>query len=382
MFRQALIASVFASLAWVGSASAAFPGENGYIAFTRSSGGDADIFVMNSNGSGKRNLTPQSKGDDYSPSFSADGMQVVYVHKGGITVKRVDGTGRRDLGVHGREPQFSPGGRYIVFYRLIKDFDYDVFVMRSDGTHVRNLTPPPSWWGAFQSPTFALNGDVALAWWDHEGFDIVVEHFNGKRLFGGGGVTTINRFNEDPDFSPDGSQLVFEATDSDDPALWLVGSDGSDEHAIPSTWDVAYSPAFSPDGRQIVFENYGPPGPQIAVVDTDGSNFTVLAEGSSPSWGPMPATCRGRLATIVGTEDDDTLSGTSGGDVIVGLGGNDHITGRGGDDSLCGGAGNDDIWGGDGFDRLSGNAGNDMLNGGLGRDRCAGGPGTNQLTAC
>ncbi len=94
---------------------------------------------MSSNGSGKRNLTSQSKGDDYSPSFSADGMQVVYVHEGSITVKRVDGTGRRDLGVHGREPQFSPGGRYIVFYRLIKDFDYDVFVMRSDGTHVRNL---------------------------------------------------------------------------------------------------------------------------------------------------------------------------------------------------------------------------------------------------
>ena len=157
-------------------------------------------------------------------------------------------------------------------------------------------------------------------------------------MFDSDGVTTINRFNEEPDFSPDGSQLVFEASDSDDPALWLVGSDGSDEHAVSSTWDVAYSPAFSPDGQQIVFENYGPPGPQIAVVDTDGSNFTVLAEGSSPSWGPMPATCRGRLATIVGTDGDDTLSGTSGGDVIVGLGGNDHITGRGGDDSLCGGA--------------------------------------------
>ena len=99
----------------------------------------------------------------------------------------------------------------------------------------------------------------------------------------------------------------------------------------------------------------------------DGSNFTVLAEGSSPSWGPMPATCRGRLATIVGTDGDDTLTGTSGGDVIVGLGGSDHITGRVAT-TTSGRAGNDDIWGGDAFDRISGNAGNDMLNGGLGRD--------------
>ena len=77
---------------------------------------------MSSNWSGKPKLTSQSKGDDYSPSFSADGMQVVYVHEVGLRSSGWTATGR-DLGVHGREPQFLPGGRYIVFYRLIKYFD-------------------------------------------------------------------------------------------------------------------------------------------------------------------------------------------------------------------------------------------------------------------
>ena len=35
-------------------------------------------------------------------------------------------------------------------------------------------------------------------------------------------------------------------------------------------------------------------------------------------------TCKGRTATIVGTDGDDTIVGTEGDDVIVGLGGTDR----------------------------------------------------------
>jgi RTX calcium-binding nonapeptide repeat (4 copies) len=40
-----------------------------------------------------------------------------------------------------------------------------------------------------------------------------------------------------------------------------------------------------------------------------------------------PPTCDGRVATIVGTEGNDTINGTAGRDVIVGLGGDDTIYG-------------------------------------------------------
>ena len=63
------------------------------------------------------------------------------------------------------------------------------------------------------------------------------------------------------------------------------------------------------------------------------------------------------MATINGTNNNDTLSGTTGADTINGLGGNDTIDGLGGDDTLSGGAGADifvfQASGGNGFDTIT-----------------------------
>jgi Ca2+-binding RTX toxin-like protein len=94
---------------------------------------------------------------------------------------------------------------------------------------------------------------------------------------------------------------------------------------------------------------------------TPGRTFT--ASGSSA------VGCRGRPATITGTEGNDTLMGTAGSDVIVGLGGRDDISGLAGNDLICGGSGRDTLRGGKGNDRLYGEAGKDILRGGAGRDK-------------
>jgi hypothetical protein len=90
--------------------------------------------------------------------------------------------------------------------------------------------------------------------------------------------------------------------------------------------------------------------------------------------------CRGQLATIIGTPQDDSLTGTPGDDVIVGLGGDDEIYGNGGNDIICGNEGIDEIFSGDdasllyggpngdklyswGTDRVYGNDGDDYLYG-------------------
>src|SRR5205807_6990972 len=72
-------------------------------------------------------------------------------------------------------------------------------------------------------------------------------------------------------------------------------------------------------------------------------------------------TCRGRIATIIGTPGDDLIRGTPAPDVIVGLGGGDLIFGGGGNDVICGGEGDDSIDGGAGDDVIDGGAGNDGL---------------------
>jgi hypothetical protein len=107
---------------------------------------------------------------------------------------------------------------------------------------------------------------------------------------------------------------------------------------------------------------------------------------------PIPqATCKGKVATMVGTAGADALSGTIGPDVIAALGGNDTVRSLGGRDLVCGGSGNDKVNGGGGTDILNGQAGrdtlkgaggNDKLNGGPKKDTCVGGPGKDRARGC
>ncbi|MGO4126343.1 hypothetical protein AB4Z01_18215 [Inquilinus sp. YAF38] len=69
------------------------------------------------------------------------------------------------------------------------------------------------------------------------------------------------------------------------------------------------------------------------------------------------------MATIIGTNGNDSLFGTSGDDQIFGLGGNDILSGGTGANDLFGGAG-DDILGNDGGGLLEGGAGADVMHGG------------------
>jgi uncharacterized repeat protein (TIGR01451 family) len=122
-----------------------------------------------------------------------------------------------------------------------------------------------------------------------------------------------------------------------------------------------------------------------------------------------PASCRGIVATAVGTERADTIVGTNGPDVIATLGGNDRIVSLAGRDLICAGRGNDyvgagpaadRVFGGAGKDRLlgrggpdllkgsadndvlKGNRGADRLRGGSGTDRCLGGAGRDSTRGC
>jgi Ca2+-binding RTX toxin-like protein len=57
------------------------------------------------------------------------------------------------------------------------------------------------------------------------------------------------------------------------------------------------------------------------------------------------------MATITGTQANDTLTGTTAGDQIYGGAGADTLDGGYGNDSLIGGAGADTLIGGAGWDR-------------------------------
>lgn len=101
----------------------------------------------------------------------------------------------------------------------------------------------------------------------------------------------------------------------------------------------------------------------------------------TPPPAPAPAVlyCKGKVATIVGTERTDWLIGTSRNDVIVAKGGNDFISTGGGNDTICAGGGNDNVYAGSGNDLVFGSTGNDILRAGRGIDNLRGGDGRDRL---
>ncbi|MGI0010577.1 MAG: beta strand repeat-containing protein, partial [Nitrosopumilaceae archaeon] len=79
--------------------------------------------------------------------------------------------------------------------------------------------------------------------------------------------------------------------------------------------------------------------------------------------------------SIIGGEDDDTLTGTNLADLIFGLAGNDIISGKEGDDCIIAGDGDDIVFGNDGEDKIAGDNGNDIIRGGSGEDKINGNSG-------
>lgn len=87
------------------------------LAFVRS----GSIYLINADGSGRRDLHTGTDSHDSSPSWSPDGKWIAYstavAGHSSVSVIRVDGSARRLLVRRGSAPAWSPDGRVIAYRR-------------------------------------------------------------------------------------------------------------------------------------------------------------------------------------------------------------------------------------------------------------------------
>jgi Tol biopolymer transport system component len=197
------------------------------------------------------------------PKWSPDGRRIAFgappIFPGepgfhtDIWIMRADGTHKRQLtrGGFDGEPVFSPDGRRIAFARITHDAeiaDAAIYVMNTDGSHLRQVVPS----------TFGL---------------------------------------EHPDWSPDGRWISFNiAPTTPDQAVMAVHPNGEGLRVIRRSDNrfELFKPVWSPDGRKFLVGCFDVRAQmdKLCVMNANGRNLHVVVATPDfvnfPAWGTHP----------------------------------------------------------------------------------------------
>ncbi|MDQ3749987.1 MAG: winged helix-turn-helix domain-containing protein [Acidobacteriota bacterium] len=226
---------------------------------------DRSIVLRLTNSETKKQTTLLKTTPDYppdyllSPAWSPDATRIAFVDKAGgnseIFIINTDGTGLKNLTndpLPDSNPVFSPDGSEIIFTRNFYG-TARLYRMNLDGGSQRRVTEKGGYdMGAAFSPdgsTLAFSGDRQTA--DSRGLDIFLLDFNNpaneKRL-------TARRFHESfPAFSPDGKRIAFVSGADGNAEIYLMNSDGAGLLRLTRSKAEESAPQFSRDGKNLIF---------------------------------------------------------------------------------------------------------------------------------
>ena len=228
--------------------NAAFAPDGGSVAFVSERDGNAELYNVQTDGTGLRRLTDEFALDDH-PAWSPDGRRLAFSST--------------------REAADKPGRAWNA-----------VYVMEADGTRPRRLTPIGS---ADYSPAWSPAGNmIAVASGsgrsgDTDLYVMAPDGTSRRRVVADAGW---------PAFAGDGRSLFFHSKRDGKWGIWRVGLDGTAlERVTPPDVD-AYTPSASVDGKRLVAAVSRGGHRQIVVVDLASHSSTDLTDEPTDHWNP------------------------------------------------------------------------------------------------
>jgi TolB protein len=256
----------------------------------------SEIYLINSDGSGKTQLTNQPARRSYNPAYSPDGTRIAcYTHVNSTTwslwIMNSDGDNIQQLTSSANRcdwmPRWSPDGNTIIFTRsyINPTWRSELWTVKPDGTDEVRLGKMEGE-GAEYSPD---GSKITFSTYSEGGGDVWMINIDGTNPVK---LTTHPSEDWHPRFSPDGSKIAFESKRDGNFEIYVMKSDGSNQVRLTNNSAEDVNADWSADGSRIAFVSERDGHAEVYIMNADGTNQTRLTHTNgraiNPEWKPIP----------------------------------------------------------------------------------------------